>query len=438
MANPLPDDNPEPAFDGAAHARLIHPEDRHGRPWLAEKATRWRERPVKLPNLPEAVTALAGREDVYLSQSRFHGRRRIATLRELSACFVDLDFHKTAWAGRPPEAVAWAVLRTCDEKAIPEPWLIATGRGLLALWPHDAVPRQALPRWQAVQRHLVDALQGFGADPLARDAARVCRLCGTVNSKSGEPVRLVHEPRTWRWGFDDLATEVLPLERGELHSLQAERARRRAAGRASGAPNRSLNAATLWETRLSDLQRLRSHRFFASMLPPGQRDAWLFLAGVSMSWLCPPAVLRREMYALAHEAGSWPGEETEARLQAVFDRAHRAAQGETVEFQGRRVDPRYRFRSDTIIEWLRIEPDEMRAGGLRDLVTDDVRRERERERKARRSDSIRRAIYEGQARERAERAHVLRAAGHSWAEVAHELGLRSADAARKLAGRFRG
>jgi hypothetical protein len=438
MANPLPDDNPEPAFDGAAHARLIHPEDRHGRPWLAEKAPRWRERPVKLPNLPEAVTALAGREDVYLSQSRFTGRRRIATLRELSAAFVDLDFHRTAWADRRPESVAWAVLRTCDDAGIPEPWLVATGRGLLALWPHDGVPRQALPRWQAVQRHLVDALSSFGADPLAKDAARVCRLCGTVNSRSGEPVRLVHEPTTHRWVFDDLAHEVLPVGRAELHSLQAERARRRAAGRTSGAPNRTLTAATLWETRLSDLQKLRRQRFFASMLPPGQRDAWLFLAGVSMSWLCPPAVLRREMYALAHEAGSWPGEETEARLAAVFDRAHRAAAGETVEFQGHHVDPRYRFRSATIIDWLGITDDEMRTAGLRDLVTDDVRRERERERKARRSDSIRRAIYEGQARERAERAHALRAAGYSWAEVAREIGLRSADAARKLAGRFRG
>lgn len=392
MANPLPDDNPEP-FDGRAHARLLHPAEVHGQPWLAEKRRSWRERPVTLPDLPDAVMALAGREDVYLSQSRFTGRRKIASLRELSSAFVDLDFHKTAWAGRPPEAVAWAVLRTCDEKAIPEPWLVATGRGLLALWPHDPAPRAALPRWQAVQRHLVSALQGFGADRLACDAARVTRLCGTVNSRSGKPVRLVHEPGTARWSFDDLAHEVLPVGRDELVSLRAERAERRANGRATGSPNRALSAATLWETRLSDLQKLRQRRFFASMLPPGQRDCWLFVAGVAMSWLCPPDVLRREMHALAHEAGSWPGEETKSRLSAVFDRAHRAAAGEVVEWQGQRVDPRYRFRSQTIVEWLAIEPHEMREAGLRDLITPDVRRERERERRKRRDDSTDREGY---------------------------------------------
>ena len=427
------------AFNTSAHARLVHPEDAHGRPWLAEKNGRWRERPVKLPDLPDAVAGFAGRRDVYLSQGRFSGRRRIATLRELGVAFVDLDFHKTEWAGRRPESVAWAVRQACDDAAIPEPWLLATGRGLLALWPHDAVPRQALPRWQAVQRHLVDSLRGFGADPLARDAARVTRLVGTVNSKSGEPVRLVHEPRTSRWAFDDLAHEVLPVARGELHSLQAERARRRANGRAGGgAPNRSLNAATLWETRLSDLQRLRKKRFFASMLPPGQRDAWVFLAGVAMSWVCPPAVLRREMRALAHEAGSWPGEETETRLQAVFERAHRAAAGESVEFQGRRVDPRYRFRSSTIVEWLAIEPEEMRAAGLRDLVTDDVRREIEaRERRERRARQDR-TTFEAAARERAERARALRASGWSWRDVARELGFGSAESARKTAAKRAG
>jgi hypothetical protein len=64
-----------------------------------------------------------------------------------------------------------------------------SGRGLHVVWLHDCLPKQALPRWQAVQRQLRESLQRLGADPNACDAARVFRLAGTCNSKSGEMVR---------------------------------------------------------------------------------------------------------------------------------------------------------------------------------------------------------------------------------------------------------
>jgi hypothetical protein len=35
------------------------------------------------------------------------------------------------------------------------------------------------------------------------------------------------------------------------------------------------------------------------------RDRWMFLSEVAMSWVAVPAVLRRELYALARQAGGW-------------------------------------------------------------------------------------------------------------------------------------
>src|SRR5207302_206770 len=48
--------------------------------------------------------------------------------------------------------------------------------------------RDQLGKWQALEDLLVDLLAPFGADPQARDAARVLRVVGTVNHRNGELV----------------------------------------------------------------------------------------------------------------------------------------------------------------------------------------------------------------------------------------------------------
>jgi hypothetical protein len=289
-----------------------------------------------------------------------------------------------------------------------------------------------LPRWQAIQKVLAHSLTQFGADFKALDAARVFRLGGTINSKSGTIVRPTWIGSTERWDFEDLATEVLPHTRAEIAIFAAERAKRRAERPESVArPGRRLSVATYWETVLTDLQRLRKHRWFGD-LPSGQRDAWLFLACNSISWLAPPCALRREFYTLAAEAGGWTEKESESRMFTIFKRAHLASQGKTFTWQGKEVDPRYRFKASTMIDWLQIEPSEMREANLRVLVDQDVRRERDRERwhaeqrtEKRRAAAggVDRATYEATAHQKAE--DILRMLDHlgSTKAVAEALGI---------------
>ncbi|MFC7542607.1 hypothetical protein ACFQU2_28375 [Siccirubricoccus deserti] len=229
---------------------------------------------------------------------------------------------------------------------------------------------------------------------------------------------------------------MLPLQRTELISLRARRAAGSAAGRGS-MPARRLTAATYWEAVLADLQRLLAHRW-AGTLPSGQRDSWLFVACVAMSWIAPPFVLRREFRALAQEVGGWPAGEADSRMGAVFRRAEAAVAGRTVEWNGRAVDPRYRLRAATIVEALRVTPAEMCAAGLRVLVDRDVARKHaaERQRTHRQRAGVQeRSAYESAAAARATAAAALRAAGMSWAQVAAHLELPSPDAARVLASR---
>ncbi|MHA6347681.1 helix-turn-helix domain-containing protein [Roseivivax sp. CAU 1761] len=275
----------------------------------------------------------------------------------------------------------------------------------------------------AVQKHLAHALKGFGADYKALDAARVFRIAGTTNSKADasevRPVWPCSLSQIQRYDFDDLAHEVLPLTRGELVSLRAERAKRRAE-RETVRPQRRLDTGTLWETYLTDLQRLRQHRWWGD-LPAGQRDAWLFVACNAVSWLTPAGQpLLRETYALAQEAGGWSEGETKSRMSTIYHRAAAAARGEKIEWQGRQVDPRYRFRADTIIEWLEISPQEMREAGLTALVDDDVKRERDRERKRRERCSDDKATAKARLRMEALQMHAV---GYTQAQIAGSTGV---------------
>ena len=62
------------------------------------------------------------------------------------------------------------VLNMLDDKGVPLPSLMLdSGRGLQLKWLLDtAIPRQALPRWNAIQNYLVASLEDFGADARAK------------------------------------------------------------------------------------------------------------------------------------------------------------------------------------------------------------------------------------------------------------------------------
>ena len=399
---------------------------------------RWHEWRFPLVELPDRLRSFERAEDVYIAQNRFWGRRLIARLAQLDALFADLDYYTVPdLAGAHPDYVLDLALEALLIARIPSPSLaVSTGRGLALVWLHSAIPRAALSRWNACQRRLWETLKPLGADRRALDAARVLRLIGTTHGLTKARVRAL-TPVAPAWPFDRLADEVLPLERAELYDLRVQRALRKPQERRS-VPPQGFTPATLWEGRLSELQRLREHRWFGT-LPPGQRDSWLFLAGVAMSYLAIPTVLSRELPALAQEIAGWNERESRSRFSAIFRRAYMAARGETVEWDGMRVDPRYRFYDDTIVERLEISEAEMRLLGFKHLVTPEIAREQEAARKraerhAKGENRQTRAEFLESAEQRRAEARLLRAKGLAWIEVGQLMGI-SADAARKLASR---
>lgn len=350
----------------------------------------WQEWSVRASEAPQMAQDLLTRPDtrnLFVGHQRFRGRRRSALLLGLASLYCDIDYHASAaWAGRSARDVLIEALMMLRSQLIPPPsYALDTGRGLLLVWLHEYLPEKARTRWAAVEKRLVGALAELGADSKATDVARVFRIVGSINPKA-DPARsrvgmvwCLGDPASPdRYIFDDLANEVLPFTRAALHSLAAEKALRReqrVAGRnGSSAGPKRLTQATWGQQLLADLEALRYHRHPGGRIPSGHRDAWLLLAAVAISWTCPPEALEATMERLAASAGGWTSTETKARLSAILKRARQAASGETVSYKGKQVDPRYRYRSRTMIELLGVSDDEQEAAGLRLLISGDRKR----------------------------------------------------------------
>lgn len=399
---------------------------------------KWEQYSYPTQELYDVLPAYGGVYDAYISQNRFWGPRALSRLARLSAMYTDLDYYKIPGLdGMHPLAVMDLAFEALQRAKIPRPSLVvATGRGLALVWRHYPVPRPTLPKWKLCQDRIFDALRELGADPSARDAARVLRLVGSRNSKSGTTVKAIWEDHAGStWDFGDLADEILPLTREKLEKLRAERqkgsekraskdtrdARRASKGRDD--VEKRLTAYTLALGRLGDLQRLPRLRRL-DKLPPGQRNDWMFAAGTSLAYLVEPQSLEGELIQLGKDYAGWGEAETRSSMHSVIRRAHDTCAGETAEWEGQKRDPRYRLTNRKIIEMLGITLDEEKE--MKILISKETKRQRDRERKEQKRRSqgaITRQEYLAKASEKRATAQDLYRRGMSFREIGKKLGI---------------
>jgi hypothetical protein len=371
----------------AQHAEILHPVKAEGQVFVGRKRKLpppkdWEQDAYAPWELDMVLYGMAGEQDVYLTQNRFSRRRKVLQqyLSELASLYVDIDFYNVpGLAGRLPETVLEIALEQLREAGMPEPSLVlCSGQGLYLIRLHYPVGWKEIPSWQDCQFKLWRILKPLGADPRARDAARVLRLVGTRNSKNGSEVYALRDAGPRR-PFEELAASILQADLGEneeqpgakLYDLRAQRATRRE----YKAP-RLCTERSLWLARWVDLQTLRRLRYGDEQMKDF-RDRWLFVAGVALSWITDPPepeFFERELLGLAEEWGGWDEERSRSKLQAALERVRMVAGGQTVTWQGVEIDPRYRFRTETLVEWLEITAVEQRE--MFNLVAADEKRRR--------------------------------------------------------------
>jgi hypothetical protein len=423
------------------------------------------QRCIKLDELAAGLNPFYGQQDVWISQGEFFKpNRRVVNLWRMPVAFVDIDVYKVSGdQSLSPASHASRLLTWCDDHNLAPPSLVVfSGRGLQVKWLfRQPVPKGTLPRWYAVQRRLNALLQGFGADSQAMDASRVLRLVDTHSSRSGERVRVLHATTTPTHGgellpsgvvaydFEVLAESLLPIDRLELsaHREQADARRRqdalevqaRAARKSAikiidGASSvervgrvgaRRLVPSQLAWDRLDDLRTLARLRGCEDGLPPGQRDLYVFLGACFLADACIVRELLPEVVELAREfAPSWSDEEVMSCTSSVMARAVAAERGERVTFRGLEIPPKYRWRNDTLIEYLSVTPEEERQ--LRTIISKKERTRRDTERHAasrHAAGAIPREDWLANVELKRQQARRLRQEGWSVRRIAHALGV---------------
>jgi hypothetical protein len=358
------------------------------------------QRSYELSKLPFVIDHLDKSRDSWISQAEFFCRtRRIVHLLRLGLLFVDLDTYNIPhMKGMTPDRQVAALLYWCDQEGIPRPSLVVfSGRGLQAKWLLDAViPRKALPRWNAVQRYLVEALSPLGADPGAKDASRVLRLVDTINTKSGERVYIVHietdQGDPIRYGFEYMAEAILPRARWDIEAKKKKTKLKSINGGYSGGLRRSSDRSLAW-ARLEDLRKLGRLR---GGVAEGERMRSLLwrLNFLLLSGATHHRQMWHEAAAIAKEIDPNWGYRS-AELSTLYHKAKAFNAGEKIEYNGKQYPALYTPKNQTLIDLFKITDTEQSQ--LQTVISKDMAAERHRKRdevKRRAAGAIPRSEYE--------------------------------------------
>ncbi len=280
--------------------------------------------------------------DSFVTQNRFlTSIRRTSNVADLGACFADIDFHHTyQYEQLAPDKVYSDIQFTLEEAGIPEPsFAIFTGRGLCLVWLlQDGITAEKLGLWSNIQNLIYDALRDYGSDPMARDAARILRIIGSINSKSGKRVE-AFDGNNAIFTLEDFPTPATkPAATDEEIQIW--------------------NAKLLWGRRQRDLLNLPEA--FGGLIPVGIRHNWLVLVYNGFAWLGARRYWQREKPdIIAKVAGEYNIRDLHSTLRTLDRRLNEPiAWGQGL----------YRFRTRTIREWLDIDIDFCMRHGLYSLA----------------------------------------------------------------------
>ena len=284
-----------------------------------------------------------------------------------------------------------------------------------------ALPRMALPRWNIVEKVLVERFALCGADPQARDSARVLRLVQTVNTKSKQVCRPIwvntdENGQPVRYDFEYFAECVLPIPRS-MARQHVEKARQ-AAKTPRNDISRGLNIETLNWNRVEDLRTIVRLR---SGMPEGMRMQMLFYTVnfLALSHQITPATFYFEAAAIAREIDPmWTIRSAE--LQTVYSKMKDYLAGKTVEFNGRTYPALYTPTNDTLINVFGITSEEQKQ--LKTII-DDTEQYRRKVEGRRAGGMMSRFDYEDRAEQRRVQARLLSVKGYTSKQIAAELGI---------------
>jgi hypothetical protein len=335
--------------------------------------------------------------DVYMTPNEFYGWRRINLLATLNAQYIDVDAHN----GENILEIVECALSALIKEKIPDPNIIVwSGRGAHFYWLIDPTPAKALPRWQAVQRRLIDIT---GADKMCADATRVLRLVGTINSENGVKTTAEILNRI-PFNFDWLADQILPINRLEIR----DRRTKITPDATKAISQRKVRGSIFirWHFIYFDLYKIIEWNWPKNSVPADSRcrNTILFHLANALSWFTVSDSLEDEIRSVARKmTPSLTEFQVINYTSSIVHRARMSAEGED--------EHRYKYRRSTLYRLLKhLIPDGLLAE-LRAIIPDELAIERKhqfdkqrREGQRRNDGSIMRSEYLSVAERRREYA----------------------------------
>jgi len=349
----------------------------------------------RMDMLGSVVNVVGSSQDVYLSQSSFvRASRKKINFKQVRSAWVDLDLYNLGL--EPNVATVNQLLTHGRALGIPAPSLIIhSGRGCYLKWVFDQAITN-LRVWESLQAVLTALYRSFAADLQARDACRVFRLIGTVNSRSGAPVHVI-DGSGLEYSFNVFVATVEALRVDELlPAVQRSRStglKTFASTIADGALRgnveelelfgrmreplmlgNKLTAESLNWSRFCDLRDIMIAR---GGIPEGQRDFTMF-------WMCNFLAHARVITSRNWEREvrdllrAFPSKEfdpvAERSLSTLVKRIEVFEEGKRVRVGAREIHPLYTPGNEYLIETFAIQPDEM--PNLKTIVSEQEKRRR--------------------------------------------------------------
>ncbi|WP_045320315.1 hypothetical protein [Limimaricola cinnabarinus] len=283
----------------ADYVQLLHPIAAIGKPTIMTSVAGMRMhsriyRTYEAPWIAECCVDTAA----YITLNRFHGPRRDRRLAALNALYLDLDVDLAPRAlASDPAAWAQAFTRDVEHRGLPAPSFVNfTGRGLAAIWLINDLPPRARRRWSAAQKALIGLYRSHGADPRCCDTARVFRIPGSINLKSGRTVEILGGSLQ-RHSFEDLADRIyIASGRPTRRELQA-RKRQKASSWKGGSRRSRLSPGQRFVAIQEDLERLLDA--WGGRVPVGHRNTWLHLWATCLTHQENPGDVDARTHAMA-------------------------------------------------------------------------------------------------------------------------------------------
>lgn len=371
----------------------------------------WTERNYKVKEWFNHVTTDVDKS-CYSSVNTFYKRSRSnQNARHLNALFVDLDVYNENISKL--DAINGIDFLVEKEILLEPTFIVDSGRGLYAIWKIESVPgrfQNAQKLYSHVQEYLIENMKDLGADPKAKDIARVLRVPGSFNAKSDSVVEILeYSEKTYTLRlFQELMNDVNAVDWSIETKKLAEKPKRQK--RNPGRIKRLFNFYTLAISRSRDLEMICVLRDYDIK---GSRNTLLHIYAYQMMLIHKDLNVAKDVTKSLNEKLVEPLSNQE--ITVLCRSVYKAYQNHLKDkVKG------YNYKNETIIERLRITAAEQK--NMKTLIETREKYNRNNERRTpRNADNL--TPRQAQKKELIRQVQSLVAQGLKQIQIAKKLGV---------------